>query len=124
MKYQCPLSSFVIWAGKRARTTLLFSYPVGRRKVFPAKIAVVSLFVATAMVTSCISIFIIFGISESISTVVDGNITFEIISRAAKTTFYMSISAVRVGIIFTIIHVLISALVINIMSRKINCMEV
>lgn len=70
MKYQCPLSSFVIWAGKR--TTLQFSYPVGRRKVFLAKIAVVLLFVATAMVTSCISIFIIFGISESISTVVDG----------------------------------------------------
>ncbi|WHY67098.1 ABC transporter permease [Neobacillus sp. SuZ13] len=151
------------YSGKR--TTLLFSYPVSRRKVFLAKIAVVSLFVATAMITSCISIFIIFGISESISPVVDGNITFEIISRAAKTTFYMSISAVSVGIIsmalgfikksipttiissvllcsllsnvvagsisadspiiiFTIILLLISVLVINIITRKINCMEV
>ncbi|MDN3015876.1 ABC transporter permease [Paenibacillus sp. BSR1-1] len=151
------------YAGKR--TTLLFSYPVSRRKVFLAKIAVVSLFVVTAMITSCISIFTIFGISESISPVVDGNITFEIINRAAKTTFYMSISAVSVGIIsmaigfikksipttiissvllcsllsnivagsisadsaiiiFTIILVLISVLVINIMTRKINCMEV
>lgn len=151
------------YAGKR--TILLFSYPISRRKVFLAKISVVSLFVATAMITSSISIFIIFGISESISPVVDGNITFEIISRAAKTTFYMSISAVSVGIIslaigfikksipttiissvllcsllsnivagsisadssiiiFTIILVLISVLAINIMTRKINCMEV
>ncbi|MDQ1143432.1 ABC-type transport system involved in multi-copper enzyme maturation permease subunit [Bacillus sp. SORGH_AS 510] len=151
------------YAGKR--TVLLFSYPISRSKVFLAKISLVSLFVATAMITSSIIIFIIFGISESISPVVDGNITFEIIKRAAKTTFFMSISAVSVGIIsmaigfikksipttiisavllcsllsnivagsistdspmviFTIILVLISVLVINIMTRTINCMEV
>ncbi|MGG0656061.1 ABC transporter permease [Rummeliibacillus pycnus] len=151
------------YAGKR--TILLFSYPTSRRKVFFAKIAVVSLFVATAMIISNIIIFIIFGISESISPLIEGNITFEIISRAAKTTFYMSISAVSVGIIsmaigfikksipttiisavllcsllsnivagfissdspiiiFTIILVLISVIVINIITYKINCMEV
>lgn len=158
-------SKIVIEEYSGKRTLLLFSYPISRKKVFLAKIAVVSLFVAAAMIISSISIFIIFGISESISPLVDGNITFGIISRAAKTTFYMSISAVTVGIIsmaigfikksipttiistvlfcsllsnivvgtissdspiiiFTIILVFISGIVINIMSRKINCMEV
>lgn len=107
------------YSGKRS--ILLFSYPISRSKVFFAKITFVSFFVATAMILSSIAIFIIFGISESIYHLVEGNITFEIIKNAAKTTFFMSISAVCVGIISMAIGFIKKSITTTIISSVLIC---
>lgn len=100
----CVLSSvmysrFVIeeYMGKRA--ILLFSYPINRGKVFISKIMVVSLFTISAMILCNILIFAIFGLSETISPIVNEGITFEMVTKAIKISAIMAVSAAGLSII-------------------------
>ncbi|PEC47641.1 ABC transporter permease [Bacillus sp. AFS077874] len=114
-------SKIVIEEYSGKRTILLFSYPISRSKVFFVKIIFVSLFVATAMIVTSICIYIIFGISESIYHLVQGNITFDIIKRGIKLTVYMSISAISVGVISMAIGFIKKSITTTIISSVLLC---
>ncbi len=92
-------SRFVIeeYTGKRA--ILLFSYPISRSKIFISKVVVVSLFTMLAMAICNIVVFTIFGVTENIFSLVSESITSEIIIKAVKTTFVMSVSAAALGVV-------------------------
>ncbi|MBS4201678.1 ABC transporter permease [Bacillus sp. FJAT-49732] len=100
----CVLSSvvysrFIIEEYMGKRVILLFSYPINRGKIFISKILVVSLFTIISMILCNILIFVIFGLSETISPLVNERITFEIITKAIKTTIIMAVSATGLSII-------------------------
>ncbi|MGD6974456.1 ABC transporter permease [Bacillus altitudinis] len=100
----CLLSSvmysrFVIEEYTGKSVILLFSYPIKREKIFISKIMVVSLFTIIGMILCNILIFVIFALSETISPLVNERITFEIITKAIKTTTIMAVSAAGLSII-------------------------
>lgn len=92
-------SKFIIedYVGKRM--ILLFSYPVGKKRMLLSKIGVVCMFTVLSMVISNITIFLIFGISEHIIHLVNEDFTLSIMLQAIETTLAMSLVAGGIGII-------------------------
>lgn len=92
-------SRFVIEEYRGKRAILLFSYPISRGKIFISKIMIVSLFTIIAMTLCNIIIYSIFGVSETISPLVNDRITFEVIAKSIMTTIIMAATAVGLSII-------------------------
>ncbi|WP_066193373.1 MULTISPECIES: ABC transporter permease [Gracilibacillus] len=90
---------FVIDEYTGKRVIRLFSYPVKRGKVFFSKVLVISLFTMITMLISSILIFSIFGLSETISPIVDERMTVAFITKAIKTTIVLAIAAASLSII-------------------------
>jgi ABC-type transport system involved in multi-copper enzyme maturation permease subunit len=90
---------FVIEEYKDKRAILLFSYPVKRNKIFMAKLAVVFLFTIVAMTTSNLLAFGIFGISENVVPLVDGELSVGIWLRAIKITVILAVTAAWIGVV-------------------------
>lgn len=102
----CVLSSvmysrFVIdeYAGKQA--TLLFSYPVDRRKILLAKLLVVFIYIFIAMVICNLLSLGIFGITEKIEPMVSDTMTTDIIAKAIRGTIIMGFTAASLGVVAT-----------------------
>lgn len=99
----CVLSSvmytrFIIeeYAGKRA--ILLFSYPVSRKRILFAKLAVVFLFTIIAMIICNLLGLGVFSITESISPMVTGTLTTGILLNAIKGIIMMAVIAASLSI--------------------------
>ena len=90
---------FIIDEYKDKRAILLFSYPIRRDKILCSKLMVVFLFTLMAMVSCNVLAFGIFGITESISPLVEGTWTVALMMRAIKITIIMSMIAASTGII-------------------------
>lgn len=102
----CVLSSvmyarFIIdeYAGKRA--TLLFSYPVSRRKVLFSKILIVFIFNFLAIVICSVIALGIFSLTEQFSPMVDDTLTMATILSALRSIVVMAIIAPSLGIVAT-----------------------
>ncbi len=94
-------SRFVIeeYAGKR--TTLLFSYPVSRKRVLLAKIAVVTLFTIVAMIACSLLSLGIFALTELLFPMVENAFTVTVFLGAAKGVVIMAVIAATLGLIAT-----------------------
>lgn len=68
------------YSGKRL--ALLFSYPVGRQKVFAAKILIVFVFAAVSMMLCTILPIFIFTVTESFIPIVSDTLTSDILIKA------------------------------------------
>lgn len=94
-------SRYVIeeYAGKRA--TLLFSYPVNRRKILLAKLLVVFLYIFIAMTICNLLSLGIFAATEHIAPMVSDTMTTDIIIKAIKGTVVMGFTAASLGVVAT-----------------------
>lgn len=102
----CVLSSvmysrFVIdeYAGKRA--TLLFSYPVDRRKILLAKLLVVFIYIFTAMTICNLLSLVIFAVTERFVPMVNDTMTIDTITTAIKGTVVMGLTSASLGVVAT-----------------------
>ena len=82
------------YSGKRL--ALLFSYPVGRKKTFSAKILIVFLFVVLSMLLCTILPIFVFAATESFAPIVSDTMTSGILIKAVGT---MVVSLVAVSVI-------------------------
>jgi ABC-type transport system involved in multi-copper enzyme maturation permease subunit len=92
-------SRFVIEEYKGKKMLLLFSYPVSRKKVLLAKMAIVILFTTLAMILSMIPPFVIFSVTESFAPIVDDTLSLELLLSIIKVLLVLSISVNGIGII-------------------------
>lgn len=92
-------SKFIIEDYSGKRSTLLFSYPISRKKIILSKLSVVGIFTIISMIISNLIIFLIFGITERFMHLVAQEFTFSIMLQALKTTLFMSLIAANIGII-------------------------
>lgn len=90
---------FVIDEYTGKKLVLLFSYPVSRKKILLAKIAVVVVFSTVAMIVSNVVSFVIFSITESISPIVNDTLSLELLLSIIKTIIILSISVNGISII-------------------------
>lgn len=102
----CVLSAvmyarFIIdeYAGKRA--TLLFSYPVNRRRVLLAKVLVVFTFNFAAMLVCCVLALGIFSITEQFAPMVSDTLTVATLLATVKNILVMAVIAPSLGIVAT-----------------------
>lgn len=89
-------SRFVVeeYAGKRA--VLLFSYPVSRKRIFNAKIAVVFAYTFLAMLVSCVCVFGVFYLTEAFRPIVQDSLS---LLTVAKTLGLIAIYSALAGIL-------------------------
>jgi ABC-type transport system involved in multi-copper enzyme maturation permease subunit len=104
MSIFCVLSSvmysrFVIEEYTGKRSILLFSYPLKRKKVFLAKLAVVAMFTIAAMTVSNLLSFTIFFTTESIWPLVNDTLSGAVLMRALKITLISAITIAGMGIV-------------------------
>lgn len=92
-------SKFIIEDYAEKRVILLFSYPVSRKKIMLSKLSVVSIFTIASMVISNIAIFLIFGLSNQFTHLVNEKFTFSVMIHAVEITLIMSIVATSIGIV-------------------------
>lgn len=90
---------FVIDEYTGKKLVFLFSYPVSRKKILLAKIAVVVVFSTVAMIVSNVVSFVIFSITESISPIVNDTLSLELLLSIIKTIIILSISVNGISII-------------------------
>ena len=107
------------YSGKRL--ALLFSYPVGRKKIFAAKVLIVFLFVALSMLLCTILPICIFTVTESFSPIVSDTMTSDVLIQALNTLLVslvvvsaIGLLAMRIGFIKKSVSVtLISAFILS-----------
>jgi hypothetical protein len=92
---------FVIEEYTGKRSTLIFSYPVNRKRVLLAKFAVVSMFTFIAMVTCSFLSLGIFSATEMIAPMVNDKLTTGVLLGAVKDIIIMAVIAVSLGILAT-----------------------
>lgn len=92
-------SRFVIEEYKGKKMLLMFSYPVSRKKVLLAKMAIVILFTTVAMILSMIPPFVIFSVTESFAPIVDDTLSLDLLLSIIKVLLVLSISVNGIGII-------------------------
>lgn len=102
----CTLSSvmysrFIIDEYSGNRLTLLFSYPVNRKKILLVKLSFVFIFTSLAMTVCNLIVFSIFGITEYIYPLVNETINVKYMQDAVVTTILMAILAGSISIIAT-----------------------
>lgn len=85
------------YAGKRL--ALLFSYPVGRRKTFTAKVLLVFLFVVFFMTLCTMLRIFIFFTTESLSPIVSDVMTSDILIKALGTMVVTVVAVSAIGLL-------------------------
>ncbi len=85
------------YSGKRL--ALLFSYPVGRKKVFTAKILIVFLFVLLSMLLCTILPIFVFAATESFTPIVSETMTSDILIKAVGTIVVSLVSVSAIGLL-------------------------
>ena len=85
------------YSGKRL--ALLFSYPVGRKKAFSAKILIVSLFVMLSMLLCTILPIFIFAATESFAPIVSDTMTSDILKKAVGTMVVSLVAVSAIGLL-------------------------
>lgn len=85
------------YSGKRV--ALLFSYPISRKKIFTAKVLIVSFIVLTSMLL-CMSISIlVFAATESIAPIVSDTMTNNLFMKTLRMTFESSVAIIAIGLL-------------------------
>jgi ABC-type transport system involved in multi-copper enzyme maturation permease subunit len=92
-------SRFLIEEYSGRRAILLFSYPVSRKRILFAKLAVVSLFTVIAMTVCGLLSLVIFSATELISPMVNDTLTPGVVLGAAKSVLIMAVIAAALGIV-------------------------
>jgi ABC-type transport system involved in multi-copper enzyme maturation permease subunit len=85
------------YSGKRL--ALLFSYPVGRKKAFSAKILIVFLFVMLSMMLCTILPIFIFAATESFNPIVSDTMTSDILIKAVGTMVVSLVAVNAIGLL-------------------------
>jgi ABC-type transport system involved in multi-copper enzyme maturation permease subunit len=85
------------YSGKRL--ALLFSYPVGRKKTFSAKILIVFLFVVLSMLLYTILPIFVFAATESFTPIVSDTMTSDILLKAFGTIVVSLVSVSAIGLL-------------------------
>lgn len=85
------------YSGKRL--ALLFSYPVGRKKAFSAKILIVFLFVALSMLLCTIMPIFVFAGTESFTPIVSDTMTSDILIKAVGTIVDSLVAVSAIGLL-------------------------
>lgn len=92
-------SRFIIEEYSGKKLILLFSYPINRKKVFLAKICLVTLFTVTAFIMSNGACLAIFSITESIHPIVSDTLTGTLFLTAIKTILLTAFTVGAVAIL-------------------------
>lgn len=85
------------YVGKRL--ALLFSYPIGRRKTFTAKVLIVFIFVASSMLLCTMFQIFIFSTTESLSPIVSDIMTSDILIKALGTMVVSVVAVSAIGLL-------------------------
>ncbi len=81
------------------RLALLFSYPVGRKKAFSAKISIVFLFVVLSMLLCTILPIFVFTATESFTPIVSDTMTSDILTKAVVTIVVSLVAVNAIGLL-------------------------
>jgi ABC-type transport system involved in multi-copper enzyme maturation permease subunit len=81
------------------RLALLFSYPVGRKKAFTAKILIVFLFVVLSMLLCTIMPIFVFAATESFASIVSDTMTSDILIKAVGTMVVSLVAVSAIGLL-------------------------
>lgn len=92
-------SKFVIEDYSQGRAILLFSYPIARRKIFFAKLLLVITFTLSSLLVCTLVPMAVFSTSESISPILDGNITFALILSHLLNIGIYAVAISSIGVI-------------------------
>lgn len=85
------------YSGKRL--ALLFSYPVGRKKTFFAKILIVFFFVVLSMLLCTILPIFVFAATESFNPIVSDTMTSDILIKAVGTIIVSLVAVSAIGLL-------------------------
>ncbi len=85
------------YSGKRL--ALLFSYPVGRKKTFSAKILIVFLFIVLSMLLCTILPIFVFAATESFAPIVSDTMTSDILIKAVGTIVVSLVAVSAIGLL-------------------------
>lgn len=85
------------YSGKRL--ALLFSYPVGRKKTFSAKILIVFLFIVLSMLLCTILTIFVFTATESFAPIVSDTMTSDILIKAIGTMVVSLVAVSAIGLL-------------------------
>lgn len=85
------------YSGKRL--ALLFSYPVGRKKTFSAKILIVFLFMVLSMLLCSILPIFVFAATESFAPIVSDTMTNAILINAVSTMVVSLVAVSAIGLL-------------------------
>jgi ABC-type transport system involved in multi-copper enzyme maturation permease subunit len=85
------------YSGKRL--ALLLSYPVGRKKIFSAKILIVFLFLVLSMLLCTILPIFVFAASESFTPIVSDTMTSDILMKAVGTMVISLVAVSAIGLL-------------------------
>lgn len=85
------------YSGKRL--ALLFSYPVSRKKIFAAKVLVVSSFVLSSMLLCTAASIFIFSLTESAFPIVSDVMTADLLVAVLKMTAVSLVAVSAIGVL-------------------------
>lgn len=100
--FSCVIyTQFIIEAYKGKQLILLFSYPINRKKMLMAKLAVVAVMTSIFMLICNLIVFSIFSATESWMPILADTFSIAAALHALKVTLIMIIAAVSLSIIAT-----------------------
>lgn len=85
------------YSGKRL--ALLFSYPISRKKIFAAKVLIVSFIVLISMLLCMAISILVFAATESVAPIVSDTMTNNLLMETFKMTFVSLIAVIAIGLL-------------------------
>lgn len=92
-------AKLIIEAYSGQRLALLFSYPVGRKKIFAAKVLIVFLFVVVSMLLCTILPICIFSATEQLSPIVPDTMTGNLLGMALGNIVVSLVAVSAIGLL-------------------------
>ena len=81
------------------RLALFSSYPVGRKKIFSAKILIVFLFIVLSMLLCTMLPIFVFSVTESFAPIVSDTMTSDILIKAVGTMVVSLVAVSAIGLL-------------------------
>lgn len=85
------------YSGKRL--ALLFSYPISRKKIFTAKVLIVSFIVLISMLLCMAISILVFAATESVAPIVSDTMTNNLFMETFKMTFVSLVAVIAIGLL-------------------------
>ncbi|WP_377917945.1 ABC transporter permease [Bacillus songklensis] len=93
------MSRLIIEEYRSNTITLLFTYPISRKKLMISKLMIVAGFIFTTIILSNLFIGSLFYIVDSYANVIPGNLTLGLVKSQLITLFLSAVSSTGIGLI-------------------------
>ncbi|WP_442602216.1 ABC transporter permease [Paenibacillus sp. KN14-4R] len=93
------IANLIVSEYKDKSISLLFMYPISRKKLFAAKLLIVVIFTFTAMIISTVISTFVFLTIDHFIQLIPGNVTFELLKDDAIKMLFSAFSAAGISLI-------------------------